>query len=69
MTPFKFANVPPPMARFTVNFESPVSCVAFGNKEHGDDLACLLANGDVAVLKSRQIQQPIRAHELIGGFK
>ncbi|KAJ2831078.1 putative elongator complex protein 1 [Coemansia furcata] len=49
-TPFRWANVPPPMALHTVDAPMPVAHVAFAAFGHGNDFAALLADRRTVLL-------------------
>ncbi|KAJ1912645.1 putative elongator complex protein 1, partial [Coemansia sp. S17] len=49
-TPFRWANVPPPMALHTVDVDMPIAHVAFAGFGHGNDFAVLLADRRTVVL-------------------
>ncbi|KAJ2461161.1 putative elongator complex protein 1 [Coemansia sp. RSA 2424] len=49
-TPFRWANVPPPMALHTIQAPMPVAHAAFAGFGHGNDFAVLLADRRTVVL-------------------
>ncbi|KAJ2735225.1 putative elongator complex protein 1 [Coemansia sp. BCRC 34962] len=49
-TPFRWANVPPPMALHTLDVPMPAAHVAFASFGHGNDFAVLLADRRTVVL-------------------
>ena len=52
-TPFKYYNVPPPMAAYEINLPAAVTAVSFGPSNDGDDFSVLLSDGDSVLLFER----------------
>ncbi|OUM66737.1 hypothetical protein PIROE2DRAFT_40576, partial [Piromyces sp. E2] len=65
-TPFRYQNVPPPMASFKVNLDANASYVSFAPFNIGDDFCVLLSNNTIQFFKSNIENKPIGGPSLIG---
>jgi len=65
-TPFRYQNVPPPMASFKANLDGNASYISFAPFNIGDDFCVLLSDNTVQFFKSNIENKPIAGPSLIG---
>lgn len=66
VTPFTWANVPPPMSLFSVCLENQIHDICYMNQEN--DMAILSSDGKVYFFSGKKLEKKIGSIELLKGY-